>query len=308
MSSRNIIIIGSGPAGYTAAIYTARANLKPLVFAGTQSGGQLMITTDVENYPGFPQGIQGPDLMDKFRKQAERFGAEILDFNVTRVDFSKRPFKVFYDEGGEEAEAVIICTGASAKWLGLPSEERLRGRGVSACATCDGFFFRGKDVAVVGGGDTAMEESAFLTRFANRVTVIHRRNKLRASKILQDRAFANPKIGFKWNSVVVDILGNDQVEGVKVRDINTEKISDLSVQGVFVAIGHIPNTEIFKGQIEMDELGYIIPKQNTQTNVKGVFVAGDVHDSRYRQAVTAAGWGCQAAIDAEKFLEDEGIH
>jgi thioredoxin reductase (NADPH) len=306
MTVRKVVIIGSGPAGYTAAIYAARADLRPLLLTGSQPGGQLLITSDVENYPGFPDGVLGPDLMEMFRKQAERFGAEVIDGSANEVDFYKRPFKVIHDRGSEEALTVIIATGASARWLDLPSEQRLIGRGVSACATCDGYFFRGKDVAVVGGGDTAMEESTFLTKFANRVTVIHRRDRLRASKIMQRKASENPKIGFIWDSAVEEVLGKDRVEGIRIKNLKTNNLSELQVQGLFIAIGYTPNTEIFRGQIEMDQLGYIIPMNNTETNVKGVFVAGDVHDRRYRQAVTAAGSGCQAAMDAEKFLEEDG--
>ena len=303
---RNVIIIGSGPAGLTAAIYTARANLKPLVFEGYGAGGQLMLTTEVENYPGFPDGITGPDLMARFREQAEKMGAELEMVDVTRVDFSERPFKVWVDEDMYLAKTVIIATGASALWLGLENEKRLRdmGGGVSACAVCDGAFYKNQKVAVVGGGDTAMEEALYLTRHCSEVVVIHRRDQLRASKVMQERAFANPKIRFIWNSVVVDVLGDRQVEGVRLRNVKTGEETDLPVDGLFIAIGHRPNTELFKGQIELDDTGYIILKGGSMTSVAGVFAAGDVHDTRYRQAITAAGCGCRAALDAEKFLEE----
>jgi len=306
MSERNIIILGSGPAGLTAAIYLGRAEMKPLVIAGRQAGGQLMLTSEVENYPGFPEGIMGPELMDRMRQQAERFGAEFVDEDAVSVDFGDRPF-VVKTEGEEfRADAVIIATGASARWLGLPSEARLMGRGVSACAVCDGFFFRNKAVAVVGGGDTAMEEALFLTRYANAVTVVHRRNELRASKIMQERATKHPKISFVWDSAIKDIRGTDAVQGVVLENLNSHQETDLQVQGVFVAIGYTPNTEIFRGQVEMDDKGYIIRREHSRTNVPGVFVAGDVEDFRYRQAVTAAGDGCRAALDAEAYLE--GLH
>ena len=300
---KRLIIIGSGPAGYTAALYSARANLEPLVLAGSQSGGQLMITTDVENYPGFPEGIQGPELMGKFRKQAERFGALVIDKDVTEVSFKKRPFVIKVDEETYTADAVIIATGAQAKWMGLASELKLRGRGVSACATCDAFFFKGKDVVVVGGGDTAMEESTFLTKFANRVTVVHRRDKLRASKIMQEKARSNPKISFVWDSVVSDVGGKDKVESVVLENIITGRKETLKADGLFIAIGHEPSTSLFKGQIETDAKGYIKVHDGTLTNIEGVFAAGDVVDFRYRQAVTAAGMGCQASLDAERYLE-----
>ncbi len=298
-----LIIIGSGPAGLTAAVYAARADLAPIVFAGGQAGGQLMITTDVENYPGFPAGIMGPDLMDKFRAQAERFGAEIHNVDVTKVDFKKRPLCVWVDEIEHRAEAVIVATGASAIWLGVEGEERLRGRGVSSCATCDGAFFKEKDLIVVGGGDTAMEEATFLTRFAKSVSIVHRRDTLRASKIMQQRAEANPRISFMWNSVVEAIQGDKKVTGARLRDTVTGATVDRPCDGVFVAIGHRPNTELFAGQLDLDKMGYIVSPDGTRTNVEGVFVAGDVQDTRYRQAVTAAGLGCRAAIDAEKYIE-----
>jgi thioredoxin reductase (NADPH) len=302
----DVIIIGSGPAGYTAAIYASRANLSVLMFQGYQIGGQLMLTSDVENYPGYPKGILGPEMMEQFEEQAGRFGTEMIPEDVLAVDFSKRPFKLTTDSGEYLARAIIISTGASAKWLGLPSEERLQGRGVSACATCDGFFFKGKDVAVIGGGDTAMEEANFLTRYANHVTVIHRRDSLRASKIMQDRAFKNPKISFIWDTDVIDVLGDTAVTGLLLRNLKTGEKSELPVQGLFLAIGHQPNTDLFKGVIEMDKVGYIVPVEHTMTNIPGVFAAGDVTDHRYRQAVTAAGDGCRAAIDLERWLESQG--
>lgn len=300
---RELIIMGSGPAGMTAAIYAARGNLKPLVITGLPPGGQLMLTSEVENYPGFPDGILGPELMDRMRKQAERFGAEFLEYDVTSVNLLKYPFEVRVNEDLYKAKAIIIATGASVKWLGLESEQRLIGRGVSSCATCDALFFNDKDVVVVGGGDTAINDALMLTKYAKKVTVVHRRDKLRASKILQNRAFKNIKINFKWNSVVEDIIGDKKVESVVIKDVKTGERSKIDCQGVFVAIGHKPNTDLFKGQIEMDDNGYIIRKNNTETNIKGVFVAGDVCDTRYRQAITAAGMGCQAAMDAEKYLE-----
>ncbi len=305
----NIIIIGSGPAGLTAAIYTGRANLNPLVFEGIQPGGQLTITTDVENYPGFPNGILGPELMDYFRKQAQRFNAKTVFQDVTKADFSKHPFKMYSNEIEYTADAVIISTGASAKWLGLESEKTYMGHGVSACATCDGFFFRGLEVVVIGGGDTALEEASFLTKFATKVTIIHRRDKLRASKIMQDRAFKNPKISFIWDSEVVEIVGKEEkgkkiVTGVQVKNIKTNTISLFRTDGFFVGIGHQPNTAIFQDQIETESTGYIKVKPGTtQTNIPGVFAAGDVADSVYRQAITAAGTGCMAAIEAERYLE-----
>ena len=298
-----LIIIGSGPAGLTAAIYAARADLAPVVFAGGLSGGQLMLTTDVENFPGFPSGIMGPELMDKFRAQAERFGAEMHNVDVTRVDFSKRPLRVWVEDVKHDAEAVIVATGASALWLGVEGETRLRGRGVSSCATCDGAFFKNRDLIVVGGGDTAMEEATFLTRFASSVTIVHRRDSLRASKIMQQRAMENPRISFVWNAVVEEILGENRVTGARLRDTVTGRASERACDAVFVAIGHKPNTELFAGQLDLDAKGYIVSPDGTRTNVEGVFVAGDVEDSRYRQAVTAAGLGCRAAMDVERYLE-----
>jgi thioredoxin reductase (NADPH) len=301
-----VIIIGSGPAGYTAAIYAARANLSVLMFQGYQAGGQLMLTSEVENYPGFEDGIVGPEMMEKFERQAARFGTELVPEDVIAVDFSKRPFTVKTDAGEYQSQAVIIATGASAKWLGLPNEKRLQGRGVTACATCDGFFFKGKDVVVIGGGDTAMEEAIFLTRYVNHVTIIHRRDTFRASKIMQDRARNHPKISLIMESEVVDILGDNEVTGVQIRNVRTGNERKLSVQGVFLAIGHQPNTNLFKGSIDVDATGYILPVEHTMTNIPGVFAAGDVTDHRYRQAVTAAGDGCRAAIDLERWLESQG--
>ena len=300
---RKLIIIGSGPAGLTAAIYAARANLEPLVLAGGLAGGQLMITSDVENYPGFVDGILGPELMARFRAQAERFGAEIRDVDVTKVDFSTRPHRVWVDDEEHHAAAIIVATGASAIWLGIDAEERLRGRGVSSCATCDGAFFKEKDIIVVGGGDTAMEEATFLTRFGKTVTIVHRRDSLRASKIMRRRAIEHPKISFVWNSVVDDIYGTTKVTGVRLRDVRTGALTDRAADAVFVAIGHRPNTEVFAGHLHLDERGYIASPDGTRTNVLGVFVAGDVQDHHYRQAVTAAGLGCRAAMDAERYLE-----
>ena len=301
---RNIIIIGSGPAGLTAAIYAARANLNPMLIEGVQAGGQLMITTMVENYPGFPDGIMGPQLMENTRKQAERFGTDFVSGDITSVDLTRKPFKIEADGKFFEARSVIIASGASAMLLGLESEMRLMGRGVSACATCDAFFFKGKEVVVVGGGDTALEEAIFLTKFATRVTIIHRRDKLRASKIMQDRAMKMEKIGFLWDSVVDEILGDETVAGIRILNLKTKEKREMRCDGVFMAIGHKPNTSIFAGQIEMDEKGYIIARNCTETNIKGVFAAGDVQDVRYKQAVTAAGSGCMAAMDAEKYLEE----
>jgi len=304
-----VIIIGSGPAGLTGAIYTARANLNPLVFEGIQPGGQLTITNEVDNYPGFPEGIQGPELMDLFRKQAQRFSARTLFQEVTGVDFSASPFKVWSNDQEYLADSVIIATGASAKWLGLPSEKEYMGHGVSACATCDGFFFKGLEVVVAGGGDTAMEEASFLTKFATKVTIIHRRDKLRASKIMQDKAFKNPKISFVWDSAVHEIMGKNEagkkfVTGVKIKNLKSGSLSDLRADGFFVGIGHEPNTKLFQGQLKLNPSGYIITKPgSTQTEIPGVFAAGDVADALYRQAVTAAGSGCMAAIEVERYLE-----
>jgi thioredoxin reductase (NADPH) len=303
---RNVAIIGSGPAGLTAAVYAARANLSPLLIEGWQSGGQLTTTTEVENYPGFAKGIMGPDLMKEMRAQAERFGTELVTGDVTAVDLKNRPFTLTID--GERiihTQTIIIATGASAVPIGLKNEARLTGHGVSTCATCDGFFFRGKELIVVGGGDSAMEEANFLTKFATKVSVVHRRDKLRASKIMQDRAMKNEKISFIWNSVVEDILGANTVTGVRLRNVVTGLISELSCSGVFVAIGHRPNTALFTDQLAMDERGYVRTQGGTATSISGVFAAGDVQDSTYRQAVTAAGSGCMAAIDAERFLEGQ---
>jgi thioredoxin reductase (NADPH) len=303
---REVIIIGSGPAGYTAALYTSRANLRPLVLGGYLSGGQLMITTDVENYPGFVDGIMGPDLMEVFKKQAERFGAEVQAVDVDRVDFSQQPFVVEAAGKTYRGKAVIIATGAAAKWLGVPGEEKLTGHGVSGCATCDGFFFKGQELAVIGGGDTALEEATFLTRFATSVNVIHRREELRASKAMQQRAMANPKITFTWNTEVLEFVGNGKLEGLRLRDVNTGQESVRTFGGAFVAIGHQPNTKLFEGQVDLDEKGYVAMPDpaSTITNIPGVFAAGDVRDHTYRQAVTAAGDGCRAAIDAERWLEE----
>ncbi len=303
---RNVVIIGSGPAGLTAALYASRANLEPLVVAGYEAGGQLMITTDVENYPGFPDGIQGPEMMELFRKQAARFGTDFIDKDVTKVDFASYPLKLWVQDELIETKSVIVATGASAMWLGLENEKRLQGRGVSACATCDGFFFKDKDIAVVGGGDTAMEEASFLTRFAKKVYVIHRRDEFRASKIMQDRVMANPKVEVVWDTTVKDVLGEESVDGLLVENVKTGDQQKLSVQGFFVAIGHRPNTKLFEGQLDREDNGYLTVKDETRSNVPGVFVAGDVFDHRYRQAVTAAGSGCKAAIDAEKWLEARG--
>lgn len=304
---RRVVIIGTGPAGLTAALYTARANLEPLVLQGPEPGGQLITTTDVENFPGFPDGIMGPDMMQKFEQQATRFGADIRWGTVTAVDFSRRPFRMLVDDDKPVvADAVIISTGASAKYLGLESERRLLGHGVSACATCDGAFFRDQDVAIVGGGDTAMEEALFLTRFATKVYLIHRRDSFRASQIMQDRVMAHGKIEVIWNTVVEDIKGEKEVEAIAIRNVETGAARDLAVQGFFVAIGHKPNTDIFAGQIDRDETGYIQTKpDSTYTNIEGVYACGDAQDHVYRQAVTAAGTGCMAAIDAERWLAEQ---
>jgi len=306
----DVIIVGSGPAGLTSAVYCGRALLKTLVIAGSVPGGQLMLTTEVENFPGFEEPILGPDLIQHMRKQAERFGAEFIQDDAMSVDFKTRPLKVSTAGKTYEASTVIISTGASAKWLGLDSETRLRGKGVSSCATCDGFFFRGKDTVTVGGGDVALEDTMFLTKFANHATIIHRRDALRASKILQDRASKNSKISFVWDSVVEEILGQQKVEGVRVRNVKTGKQDVLKCDGVFVAIGHEPNTAIFQGQIELDQKGYVVTRQGTSTSVEGVFACGDVRDFHYRQAITAAGDGCRAAMDAEDYLEGKvlGAH
>ena len=302
---RNVVVIGSGPAGLTAALYAARANLLPLVIEGLEAGGQLMLTTAVENFPGFQDGIMGPDLMAAMRGQAECFGADLRRGNVTSVDLTSAPFSITTDEGVVRARSVIISTGASARLLGLPSERALMGHGVSTCATCDGFFFRGKPIAVVGGGDSALEEATFLTRFASSVTIVHRRDTLRGSKIMQEKAFDNPKIRFEWDSEVVEVRDPSQgaVSSVLLRNLKTGAEKTLTVDGVFVAIGHTPNTTLFKGQLEMDAAGYLITRSGAKTNVPGVFACGDVQDPIYRQAITAAGSGCMAAIDAEKFLE-----
>ena len=303
---RKVAVIGSGPAGLTAAIYAARANLEPIVIAGNVPMGQLMITSDVENYPGFPQGIQGPELMQQFREQAERFGATLVEKDATRVDFSERPFSIWVGQDLYRADAVIVATGASALWLGLPSEEAFRGRGVSACATCDGFFFRGREVAVVGGGDTALEEATFLTRFADKVTMLVRRGEFRGSKIMQDRAERDPKIEILWNKEVTEVKGEMTVSSLSLLDTATGEASELGVQGMFVAIGYKPNTDLFADQLRVGPGGYLEIVGETGSGIDGVFIAGDVHDSHYRQAVTAAGDGCKAAIDAERWLASVG--
>ncbi len=305
---RRVVIVGSGPAGYTAAIYAARAELKPVVLAGLQFGGQLMLTTDVENYPGFPDGVTGPAMMEMFQKQAERFGADVHAEDATELDLTQRPFRVRTAERSFSADALVLAMGASAKWLGLESETRLQNNGVSACATCDGALFRGKAMAVVGGGDTAMEEALFLTRFATRVSVIHRRDRLRASRIMQERARANEKIEFVWNSAVEEVLGDQFVTGVRVRDLLSDEVRELPVEALFVAIGHQPNTQLVRGQVELDPVGYVKTEPGTtRTSVEGVFAAGDVMDPSYRQAITAAGTGSMAAIDAERWLGERGI-
>lgn len=302
--AREVVIIGSGPAGYTAAVYTGRAQLEPLVFAGSLSGGQLMLTTDVENYPGFPEGIMGPELMENFRKQAERFGAEVVYEDVIEVDFSSHPYRVKSTAQEIEAKTVIISTGASAKMLGLESEGKLMGRGVSTCATCDGFFFRGQEIAIVGGGDSAMEEANFLTRFAEKVTVIHRRDSLRASKIMQKKAFDNPKVEFLFDSAVTEIFEQDgKVSGIEVENLKSNEKSKVELSGLFIAIGHTPNTQLFEGKLDMHDNGYIRCGDGSRTSIEGVFACGDVQDFTYRQAVTAAGSGCMAALDAERWLE-----
>ena len=301
----NVIIIGSGPAGLTAAIYASRALLNPLMIEGEEVGGQLMTTTDVENYPGFPEGIMGPELMMQTRKQAERFGTRFISKNVTKVDLSKRPFKVWVGNDEYQAKGLIISTGASAKYLGLENERKLLGRGVSACATCDGAFFRDQDVIVVGGGDTAMEESIFLTRFAKKVTLLHRREEFRASKIMADKAMNHPKIEVMWNTTLEDVIGDKLVEGAKIKNVKTGESSTIKAEGIFIAIGHKPNTDLFTGQLETNEVGYIRTEgYSSKTSVEGVFAAGDVADDKYRQAITAAGTGCMAAIDCERWLEE----
>ena len=310
MALYDVIVIGSGPAGLTAAIYATRANLRTLVVAGQVAGGQLMITTDVENYPGFPNGVLGPELMELWRKQAERFHADFVDDNVTRVEFTSRPLKAWVGDDVYEGRTAIVTTGANAKWLDLPSEERLKGHGVSACATCDGFFMKGLDVVVVGGGDTAMEESLYLAKLCKTVAVVHRRNEFRASKIMQDRLLKTPNVKVIWDHTVDEILGDKKVEAVRIKHVRTGATQDLKVQGLFIAIGHEPATELFRGQLDIDGKGYVTlhPTEElyTATNVPGVFAAGDVHDHRYRQAVTAAGFGCMAALDAERWLQKNG--
>lgn len=306
MADQRIIIIGSGPAGLTAALYAARANLKPLLIEGLEAGGQLMLTTMVDNWPGFRDGIMGPDLMDEMRAQAVRFGTEVLEGNITTVDICQRPFTLVMSDGRRiSTEALVIATGAAARWLEVGSDRKLSGHGVSTCATCDGYFFKGRPIAVVGGGDSAVEEAMYLTKFASKVTIVHRRGALRASKIMQDKAFGNPKIDFIWDSEVVEVkdVEKGEVTGVVVRNVKTGQFSDLSLEGVFIAIGHTPNTSLLAGQIELDTNGYIVTREGTRTNVPGVFAAGDVQDHVYRQAITAAGSGCMAAIDAERYLE-----
>ena len=301
--TERLVIVGSGPAGLTAAIYAARADLNPLLIEGMEAGGQLMLTTDVENFPGFPDGVMGPEMMDLFRKQAEKFGTRFVSGDVTRVDFSARPFGIWVGDDEIRADAVIVSTGASARWLGVPGEEKLRGHGVSACATCDGFFFRDRQIVVVGGGDSAMEEALFLTKFASKVTIVHRRDEFRASKIMVTRALDHPKIEVRWNSVVTEILGDDTVEAVRLEDVRSGETEEFPTEGVFMAIGHDPNTALFAGQLELDDKGYLRTFGTTATSVDGVFGAGDVVDFTYRQAITAAGMGCRAALDAERWLD-----
>jgi thioredoxin reductase (NADPH) len=305
---RNVVIIGSGPAGYTAAIYAARANLSPLLVEGLEVGGQLSITTLVENFPGFPEGVQGPTLMEDMKKQAGKFGTDFLSAIVTKVDLSQPPFRVFTDDQEIQTKTLIIASGASARLLGIESEKKLIGYGVSTCATCDGYFFKGKEIIVVGGGDSAIEEATFLTKYASKVTIIHRRDQLRASKIMQDRAFKNPKIDFVWNTTVEDVydVASKTVKGVKLKNLKNNEVTDFKCDGVFVAIGHVPNTQIFKGLIEMDGNGYILTHDGSKTSVPGVFAAGDVQDHVYRQAISAAGSGCMAGMDAERYLESAG--
>jgi thioredoxin reductase (NADPH) len=304
--TEKVLIIGSGPAGLTAAIYAARADLEPFMIEGMERGGQLMITTDVENYPGFPDGVMGPDLMEQMRKQAERFGTRIVSSDVTEVDFSKRPFTVSVGQDTYSTDSIIISTGASARWLGVEGEERLRGFGVSACATCDGFFFRDKELLIVGGGDTAMEEALFLTKFASKVTVVHRRDEFRASPIMVTRVLEHPKIDVLWDSVVEEIVGDSLVTGAKIRNVRTNELTEFAADGVFVAIGHTPNTKVFDEELDLDDAGYILTEPGTSlTSVEGVCAAGDVTDKIYRQAVTAAGMGCQAALDAQRWLHEQ---
>jgi thioredoxin reductase (NADPH) len=303
-SNKRVIIIGSGPAGLTAAIYAARGGLEPVVISGNELGGQLMLTTDVENFPGFPDAIRGPDLMEGMRKQAERFGTNFINAAISSVDFLSRPFKIIVGDTVNTAEAVIIATGSSATWLGLESENRLKGKGVSACGTCDGFFFKGKDVVVVGGGEVAIEEASLLSKLTNSVKVIHRRDELRAARIMQQRAYNNTRISFIWNSVIDEILGEAKVEGIRIRNVHTNESSEIRCDGVFVAIGHEPNTDVFRGKLELDNKGYI-KYEESKTNINGIFVAGDVYDYTYRQAVTAARSGCKAAIDVIKYLESK---
>lgn len=302
METENLIIIGSGPAGYTAALYASRENLNPLMISGFTKGGQLMLTTVVDNYPGFPEGIMGPELMELMKKQAEKFGTRFIDDNVSSVDLKKSPLEVKVGDKSYYSKAIIISTGASSKWMEIPSEKKFIGKGVSSCATCDAFFFKNKDVIVVGGGDSAMEEASFLTKFANSVTIVHRRGEFRASKIMQDRVMSNPKIKIVWNSAVDEVLGSEKVNGVKLKDVNTGKITEMKIDGIFVAIGHTPNTAFLGGQLELDQKGYIVTQDEVKTKIEGVFAAGDVVDHLYRQAVTAAGSGAKAAIEARSYL------